>query len=173
MIPSINNDHVKSKLQPVVDAIKGIDAEAIMFDPEIFEIAAGLMLWAEGTIEALDRKPVTAETDTQGSDLKALVARVSLRILSLNVAIERENRLGLEVVESHERQVEDLKFGGCSTKEIEELAPYPFDKVEAFQLNIIDLKAQQNTLEAFIQSGPEYDFSWLADTEFAVETQES
>ncbi|MCQ8119823.1 hypothetical protein [Methylomonas rosea] len=160
-----NPNHIKAKLSPVVEVLRGIDGEAVQYDANIFESFAGLLLWAEATLANLDAPDdEVAETNGHDIEIKALVTKVSLKILSLTMLIDAENRLGQAGLDQYEKNLAELKFGGATVGEIKKLETDAKARSEAHKLKILDLAAQRATLRDFLNSGPGYKLSLLTNT---------
>lgn len=166
MMRSITNPaHVKAKLAPVIKALRGIDGESVGFDGEVFEICAGLLLWMEGTVAAIDA-PQGETAEAQPDPTRELVAKVGLRVLTLKMMVGAENRLLQAVIDQFERDLAGLKFAGATVEQVNQLENDAKVRTEAHRLNISDLAAQKTTLEEFLSSTPDCNLTLLAGTDF-------
>lgn len=160
----VNPDHVKNKLAPVIEALQAIDGEAVCFDPEIFEHAAGLLLWCQATVAQIDA-PQTETEESESNPSAELVTAVGLRALTLTMQIDAENRLGQSVLDQYDRDLAELKYSGATISQVKVLEADAKARAESHRINIVDLQAQKNILEDFLATGPDYDLSLLAGGE--------
>lgn len=163
----VRPDHVRAKLAPVIEALRGIDGESTVYDSGLFEHAAGLLLLLEGVIEQLDTQPFEPE-EAQDAPPRELVTAVGLRAFTLAMLIEGEVRLKQSVVDQYNRELAALKYSGATVGEVRKLERDAKAAAEIHRLNIIDLTDQKKLLETFLETrNPEL----LAGTNFDQSNQ--
>jgi len=177
----VDPQHVRGRLQPLIEALKGIDGEAVFYDGDLFELCAGLMLHCEAIIDQLDSPHANGGGESsfssdqgglsQAASVKDLALDVGLRALTLRMMFEGEFKLFESVVSRLETDLNDLKFSGASSEKIQACETHARASAEAHKDNCRELKDRIDRLELFMATAPNYDLALLAGTEFQ-QTQE-
>lgn len=86
-----------------VFALRGIDGEAVGYDPAMLEHAAGL----QATVAHIN-SPQAETEEAEPNHGAEMATSVGLRAMTLQMLIDAENRLGQFVVDEHDRKMADF-----------------------------------------------------------------
>lgn len=154
----------KQILLPAVAALRKVTSQALGYNTADLELCIQTLLVLENHIDGANG--VTEALAAHKDELGDLIGKVAMRSMSIASDVERHEVMVNTLIKNQEFQIDELKFKGFTSDQIEKISPFPQTEIDEHKAAIEALKAEKGKLERFIKSSPAFEIEHLLGTTF-------